>query len=801
MAESRGMMIIRSGDTSILARASLFDAANVKITAGTTSLRCWHVVPTTGALETYDFNDNTFKAGAITTPTASMTHRQAENSTYDTGYWDYRFTTLTGFTIGDKYVCEVSHASLPRVIQFEFQYGGLEGDEWILAPFMRERNTATGGSANTIVLDAGASASNDYYKGGIVTILTGTGAGQSRYIYGYTGASQTASVRPNWVTNPVAGSVFIITSFADAVVNEFAVWDTTNSSHVAAGTTGLHLNALGAAIAARANSPTLNALLGVPDTAGSNIAETIWDEVNAGHVTAGTVGLHLNALGAAIAARANNPTLNALLGVTDSAGLNISDMMWDENIVAAHGTASTSGLLLRVLGAAISTRTNNPTLNGLLGVPDISGATAGAVIVAGSAQAGSDSTHIVDATRTEADTDYWKDGYVQITSGVCNGQVRRISAFTPATDTITVFPAFTQAIAIGVTYVITRQSAGMNSATVATAVWDEDIVLAHGTANTSGLLLRALGAGIAGRANNPTLNALLGVPDVVNNTIAYTIWDENIVGFHGGVSSAGLLLRCLGGAISIRANNPNLNDLLGVQDAVGADIAWTIWDEDIVAGHGGASTAGLLLRVLGAGISTRANNATLNALLGCADVAGHDVPFETWEEVLDAAHVIADSAAQRLKAVDDLTQAGGAGDLAHILGQTDKLDAAATTVPPTAGSIADQLDTIAALVAAAARDFVVSVNIESTNLHLEVGMEQYGILLATPTQCAAQIIDEAGGIVKTIGVGDFGAMNARNLFTYTWNTHTLVAGQTYECIITITIPPVAYQTTKVFKTV
>lgn len=69
-------------------------------------------------------------------------------------------------------------------------------------------------------------------------------------------------------------------------------------------------------------------------------------------------------------------------------------------------------------------------------------------------------------------------------------------------------------------------TAGKNAAELVDDVWDEDIVAAHGTASTAGLLLRVLGAAIATRTNNATLNALLGVPDVAANTIAETIWDE-----------------------------------------------------------------------------------------------------------------------------------------------------------------------------------------------------------------------------------------------------------------------------------
>jgi hypothetical protein len=62
----------------------------------------------------------------------------------------------------------------------------------------------------------------------------------------------------------------------------------------------------------------------------------------------------------------------AVASVTADVGITAAavDNIWDENIVSAHGTASSAGLLLRALGAAISTRSNNATLNALLGVTD-----------------------------------------------------------------------------------------------------------------------------------------------------------------------------------------------------------------------------------------------------------------------------------------------------------------------------------------------------------------------------------------------------------------------------------------------
>lgn len=76
--------------------------------------------------------------------------------------------------------------------------------------------------------------------------------------------------------------------------------------------------------------------------------------------------------------------------------------------------------------------------------------------------------------------------------------------------------------------------------------------------------------------------------------------------------------------------------------AAGVD---AVWDEDIVAAHGTADTAGRALRTLDT-ISDRTNNSNLNSLLGVADSAGATVASQTTDEVWDEArsgHVAAGS--------------------------------------------------------------------------------------------------------------------------------------------------------------
>ena len=77
---------------------------------------------------------------------------------------------------------------------------------------------ATGGAAGTITLDLAASAVNDFYKGQVIAIVGGAGAGQARACYAYNGGTFEASIRPDWATPPNAGSWYSILNVGSAVV-------------------------------------------------------------------------------------------------------------------------------------------------------------------------------------------------------------------------------------------------------------------------------------------------------------------------------------------------------------------------------------------------------------------------------------------------------------------------------------------------------------------------------------------------------------------------------------------------------
>lgn len=336
MAESQGISIVKSDDTSVMAKAILFDAADARITTGTATVRLYHILPTTGALEIYDFNDNDFNdnATATVTDTANMTQQAvtiAGPTTLDTGIWTYRFTQLVDLTLGDKYVFEVNHADLPRPISIEWQYGGHEGDT--VEDIMEFDVTTASLAANTV---AGILARLD---------LTGRTTGFVN-IADILGVPDTAGATvPSEVWEELSAShvaVGTMGEIMDSISGGFGdVWEELAASHVTAGSFGAVLGALN--LTGRSNTPTLDGLLGVPDTASSTIAETIWDEDITTHVAdLDSAGAALHGLGHAIVNRSNNPTLNTLLAVPDSASATVAWTILDEVVDGSNHTTANS---------------------------------------------------------------------------------------------------------------------------------------------------------------------------------------------------------------------------------------------------------------------------------------------------------------------------------------------------------------------------------------------------------------------------------------------------------------------------
>ncbi len=123
----KGIDVRQTGDR-IIFRAALIDDGG-GLLAGGDALLYLYELQTDGALKSYDWSDNTFKTTALTTETASLTHRKGDNDSTNTGYWTYVLSTLTGFTAGNVCIAVVHHDSAgPQDQHREFQFGSEQGD-------------------------------------------------------------------------------------------------------------------------------------------------------------------------------------------------------------------------------------------------------------------------------------------------------------------------------------------------------------------------------------------------------------------------------------------------------------------------------------------------------------------------------------------------------------------------------------------------------------------------------------------------------------------------------------------------
>jgi hypothetical protein len=79
----------------------------------------------------------------------------------------------------------------------------------LLTP-LRSNTTQAGSTSTTIVLDASASSTTDFYVGSTVAVTAGTGTAQSRLCVAYNGTTKTATVSPAWKVTPGTGATFCI---------------------------------------------------------------------------------------------------------------------------------------------------------------------------------------------------------------------------------------------------------------------------------------------------------------------------------------------------------------------------------------------------------------------------------------------------------------------------------------------------------------------------------------------------------------------------------------------------------------
>ncbi len=195
--------------------------------------------------------------------------------------------------------------------------------------------TAQAGTTSSITLDASASATNDLYNYQVVTVLSGTGAGQSRQITDYVGSTKVATVDPAFITAPSSDSVFAITPLgidaATLAQIADAVWDEARSGHATAGTFGEYVFADTVRLSGDATAAD-NAEAFFDGTGYAGTGNTIPTVTNVGTVTGnvnGSVGSVTGAVGSvtgavgSVTGNVGGNVVGSVASVTGNVGGNV----------------------------------------------------------------------------------------------------------------------------------------------------------------------------------------------------------------------------------------------------------------------------------------------------------------------------------------------------------------------------------------------------------------------------------------------------------------------------------------------
>lgn len=288
--------------------------------------------------------------------------------------------------------------------------------------------SATAGAAGTITLAAAASATNDLYNGATIQIISGTGAGQARLISDYDGGTKIATVVPNWITNPAAGSIYVVLPIGS--VNVAAIIDgTVVAADLAAGAIAAATFAAGAIDAAAIAAGAIDA--GAFAAGAIDAAAIAAGAIDAGAFAAGAIDAAAIATDAidADAIADNAITAGAIAGDAITNAKVADNTLASEQFALSAGEKTTEGIVVTRATAVPpqSTSENLFTVTGLCLLKRIVGMITVAV------GAGANAAKLkVDSTGAGATTDICAtldidgkaaDNRLEITGTVANAMV------------------------------------------------------------------------------------------------------------------------------------------------------------------------------------------------------------------------------------------------------------------------------------------------------------------------------------------------------------------------------------------
>ena len=180
-------------------------------------------IPTSATITLYKPSGSVLQASASATVNGTtgeitysltVTHTADEDLNYK-AVWAY---ILSGVTYYQTQLFDVVKSLLSIPITDDDLYNELES--------LRKANyqasaTATAGAAGSLT-DTKRREENDFWKGGTIEVVAGTGINQKRDITGFTLSSGVFTVSPNWTTAPDSTSIYIaIKSFTKKIQAAF----------------------------------------------------------------------------------------------------------------------------------------------------------------------------------------------------------------------------------------------------------------------------------------------------------------------------------------------------------------------------------------------------------------------------------------------------------------------------------------------------------------------------------------------------------------------------------------------------
>lgn len=179
------------------------------------------LVPSSALITLYESDGTTVlqaqASATVNGTTGEMTYAISATHAADKGLnykavWQY---VVSGATYYETQLFDVVKSILSIPIT--------DDDLFAELPSLRKANvqatgTATAGSSSSLTDTAKRKETDDYWKGGTLEIMAGTGSGQSRDVTGFTQSTAVITVDPAWATTPDTTSVYrVVKSFSKSI--------------------------------------------------------------------------------------------------------------------------------------------------------------------------------------------------------------------------------------------------------------------------------------------------------------------------------------------------------------------------------------------------------------------------------------------------------------------------------------------------------------------------------------------------------------------------------------------------------